>query len=216
MATNRYFDHLNDQSEQDLYVDIVQEVIQMYGNDVLYIVRDIEKFDDLLREEKLSNFKTTYTIEAYVSNHGQNTTMQKHMSKFGFRFDESNEIIISAKSWDSIGTGFHQPREGDYVYIGNPDDQYASFVNCMFVITQVWDGVPDSMLFGSTAAYRLVLQIANRSYSNKFDTNYTDVNDFLNTTTEKENLTTVKKAADDFTDVNIIKTGNPLHKWGIK
>lgn len=216
MATNKYFDSLYNQNEQDTFVDIIQESIQINGVDVLYIVRDIEKFDELLREEKLSVFRTTYTIEAFMQNTGQNTTMQKYMSKYGFRFEESTEIIISSKSWDELGTGLAQPREGDYIYIGDPDDQYASFVNCMFQINQMWDGYPDTMQFGAISSYRLSLSSVNKSYSNIMDTNYTDINDFLNPTTESENKTTIKKFADEFADVNVVGNGNPFNKWGMK
>ena len=105
MTVNRYFDHLYNENEQNEYMDIVQESIQQHGIDVLYIVRDMEDFDELLREEKLSVFRTTYKIDAYMTNAGQNMNMQKHMSKFGFRFEESTEIIISAKSFISIFLG---------------------------------------------------------------------------------------------------------------
>lgn len=216
MATNKYFDHLYNESEQDTFADLMQESIQINGVDVLYIVRDIEKFDELLREEKLSVFRTTYTIEAYMQNNGQNTTMQKYMSKFGFRFEENTEIIISSKSWDELGTGFAQPREGDYIYIGDPNDQYASFVNCMFQINQMWDGHPDTMQFGAVSSYRLSLSSVNKSYSNIMDTTYTDINEFLNPTKESENKTTVKKEADKFTDINVVSGGNPFTKFGKK
>lgn len=215
MAVNKYFDHLYNENEQDEYIDIVQESIEIHGCSVLYIVRDMEDFDELLREEKLSVFRTTYTIDAYVVNAGSNGNMQKYMSKFGFRFEESTEIIISAKSWDQLGTGFNQPREGDYIYIGNPDSQYGSFINCMFQITQLWDGHPEPFQFGAIASYRLTLVVANKSYSNVMDTNYTDINDFLNPTEVTENKTTIKKPADDFSDVNVMPLGNPFTKWGM-
>lgn len=216
MATNKYFDHLYNENEQNEFLDIVQESIQQHGVDVLYIVRDIEDFDALLREEKLSVFRTTYTVDAYLSNQGQNQNMQKYMSKFGFRFEESTELIISAKSWDQLGTSLKQPREGDYIYIGNPEDQYSSFVNCMFQINQVWDGHPDTMQFGAVASYRLTLSSVNKSYNNIMDTNYTDINDFLNPNPVQDNKTTIKKEADDFMDVNIVPDGNMFTKWGIK
>ena len=215
MTVNRYFDHLYNENEQNEYIDIVQESIEIHGCSVLYIVRDMEDFDELLREEKLSVFRTTYKIDAYMANAGQNMNMQKHMSKFGFRFEESTEIIISAKSWDELKTGFAQPREGDYIYIGNPDSQYGSFVNCMFQVTQLWDGHPDSFQFGAVASYRLTLVVANKSYNNIMDTTYTDINDFLNPTTESENKTTIKKAADKFSDSNVVPAGNPFTKWGL-
>lgn len=215
MPVNKYFDHLYNENEQNEFLDIVQESIQIHGINVLYIVRDIEDFDTLLREEKLSVFRHTYTIEAYMSNGGQNQNMQKYMSKFGFRFEESSEIIISAKSWEELGTGFAQPREGDYIYIGNPEDTYGSFVNCMFMINQLWDGHPDTMQFGSIPSYKLTLVSVNKSPSVVMDTNYTDINDFLNPTEQSENKTTIKKVADEFMEDIVMPKGNPFTKWGM-
>ena len=157
MTVNKYFNNLYYGPEQDMFNDIVQEVIQIHGSDILYICRDVEEFDELLREEKVSVFKTTYSIDAYVPNTGQNNTMQKLMSKFGFRFEENMEIYISALSWDQLGTSFAQPRNGDYIYIGNPEDTYSSFTNCMFMICDVVDGFPDTMHFGSIASWKLTI-----------------------------------------------------------
>ena len=216
MTVNKYFDNLYYGPEQDLFNDIVQEVIQIHGSDILYICRDVEEFDELLREEKVSVFKTTYSIDAYVPNTGQNNTMQKLMSKFGFRFEENMEIYISALSWDQLGTAFAQPRNGDYIYIGNPEDTYSSFTNCMFMICDVVDGFPDTMHFGSIASWKLTISSINKSYSNIMDTNYTDINDYLNPTVEKDNKTTIKKPADDFTDINVVPASNPFTKFGTK
>lgn len=217
MAINRYFDHLYNTSEQDMFIDIVQEAIQIHGSNIYYIVRDMENMDDLLREEKLSVFRTVYEIEAYVNNVGSNATFQQYMHKFGFRFEESNEIIVSAKSWDALGTGFPQPRAGDYIYVGNPEDQYGSFINCMFQVNSVIDGYDgQSMQFGSIAAFKISVSVVNKSYSNIMDTNYTDINDFLNPTEQSENKTTIKKVADEFTDINVVPAGNPFTKFGMK
>ena len=85
----------------------------------------------------------------------------------------------------------------------------------MFQITQIWDGHPDTFQFGNISSYRLTLVVANKSYSNVMDTNYTDINDFLNPTEESENNTTIKQPADDFSDVNVMPSGNPFTKWGM-
>lgn len=216
MPTNKYFDNLFAQNEQDTFSSLIQESIQIHGVDITYIVRDMEDFDTLLREEKLSVFRSTYIIDAFVPNTGQNTTMQKVMSKFGFRFEENMEVYISTLSWDEINTSFPQPRPGDYIYIGNPVDPYASFTNSMFMICDVIDGYPDTSHFGSISSFKLTVTSVTKSYSNIMDTNYTDINDYLNPTPEKDNKTTIKKVADEFTDVNVVSNGNPFTKFGMK
>jgi hypothetical protein len=214
MTTNKYFNHLYDNVEQSLMADILQEAIQVYGIDAYYIVRDIEDFDTLLREEKLSVFRTTYKIDAYLTTPYE-SNMTKYMTKFGFRFEDNCEIVISAQSWDEIGTGFPQPREGDYIYIGDPEDQHGSFVNSTYLISNVWDNALDTPQYG-IISFRLVLTSATRNFSNVLDTNYSDINEFLNPTLEKENKTTIKKPADDFADINVVPAGNAMTKWGVK
>lgn len=214
MANNKYFNSLYDNTEQDLFSDIIQEVIAINGYDVVYIVRDMEKMDELLREESLSAFRTTYIIDAYLET-PESENMQRYMSKFGFRFEDNTEIVISTKSWEALPTGFPQPREGDMIYIGNPDVQYGAMINCMYQITQVSDNKSDTSRYGKVVSFRLSLSSANKSYSNIAETSYTDINDMLSVDKKKENKTTVKKVADEFADVNIVPMSNPLHKWGI-
>lgn len=213
--TNRYFEHLYQTSEQDIWLDLVQESIQIHGTDVVYIVREIENMDELLREEKLSVFRKTFIVDSYVEGQGNGGSMQKYMSKFGFRFEDNKEIYISTKSWAELENGMVQPREGDYIYIGNPENPYASFVNCMYQINQVWDGHSDSFQFGSIPSYRLVLSSVNKSHSNVFDTEYTDINDFLNPPDENDDVPTAKPFADDFLDINIVENSNDFHRWGM-
>lgn len=215
MATNNYFNSLLDNREQSLMSDLVAESISIYGMNVTYIVRDTEKFDDLLREEKLSVFRNTYIIDAFMSN--QDTSgMQKYMSKFGFKFEDNTEIIISKQSWDMLSTGFIQPREGDYIYLGQPDDQYGSFVNAMYVINNVWDNQEDTAQFGNIVSYKLVLSSANKSYSNIMETNYNDINDFLNADNKEEMKTAINDISEDFAnDFEIPKKKN-YKNWGIQ
>lgn len=215
MATNNYFNSLLDNREQSLMSDLVAESISIYGMNVTYIVRDTEKFDDLLREEKLSVFRNTYIIDAFMSN--QDTSgMQKYMSKFGFKFEDNTEIIISKQSWDMLSTGFIQPREGDYIYLGQPDDQYGSFVNAMYVINNVWDNQEDTAQFGNIVSYKLVLSSVNKSYSNIMETNYNDINDFLNADNKEEMKTAINDISEDFAnDFEIPKKKN-YKNWGIQ
>ena len=48
------------------------------------------------------------------------------------------------------------------------------------------------------------------------DTNYSDINDFLNPVIENDKKTSIKTPADEFTDVEVVPLGNPFHKWGTK
>lgn len=210
MATNRYFENLYQTSEQSLYADLLTESIQIYGVDVVYIVRDIEDFDEILREEKLSRFKTTYNIEGYMPDTGQCEGLQNYMSKFGYRFEETTELIISSDRWNQLNTGFQRPREGDFIYIGNPNDQYASFVNCTFQINSCVPGHPEMFQFGKMHSYRLYLTTATKTHNNIIETEYDDVNEYLNVTDAEEFASATNSVSQEFEKINIINKGNPF------
>ena len=64
MATNVYFSH-KVKTEKNLYEDIVIESLKMYGQDVIYIPRQLINRDELLNED-YSKFTDAYTIEMYI------------------------------------------------------------------------------------------------------------------------------------------------------
>ena len=57
MATNRFFCNSEDVSEQDLFEDLVIEMIQMSGSDVTYIPREDFIVDDILQFKSAYPFK---------------------------------------------------------------------------------------------------------------------------------------------------------------
>ena len=65
MTVSRYFNHIANTSEQNLYEDLVVENIQLSGMDVNYLRRDMESIDDILREPYRSTFASNHVIEVY-------------------------------------------------------------------------------------------------------------------------------------------------------
>ena len=100
MPTNKYFNHLYAKNEQKVFTDLVYEAIRIHGVDVVYIKREYVEIDEVLREPKQSTFKETYVVEMYIPDTGQGGGDQSFMSKFGFRFQETSEAILSIRAWD--------------------------------------------------------------------------------------------------------------------
>lgn len=157
MALNRYFNTANESSEQELFEDLVIEMIQMNGQDVLYIPREIFEVDPILQEPKKTIFRRNFIIEAYQPDAYQYSGDQNIMSKFGFRVNQTTEIIMSKKRFSELGTGRERPMEGDLIYIGNPYDPDFSLTNTLFEINQVWYNQPDWQ-FGRHFTYKLVCE----------------------------------------------------------
>lgn len=156
MTTNPYFNHTGQTSEQELFEDMVIEMIQLKGVDIQYIPRNILVMDPVLREPKSEVFKGAYTIEAYLPDTGNYGGEQNLMSKFGFRINQVTEILISKRRWAEIGLGpeFVRPRAGDLIYIGNVRTPYGTYTNSLFEINHVWYQEPDWQ-FGRHFTFKL-------------------------------------------------------------
>ena len=62
MATNQYF-KTKVRSEQQLFEDLVIESLQMFGQDVYYLPREIVNKDKLFLDDVPSRFSDAYKVE---------------------------------------------------------------------------------------------------------------------------------------------------------
>ena len=121
MATNQYFKN-KVRSEQQLYEDLVIEALQMYGQDVYYIPREIVNKDRIFLDDVPSRFSNAYKIEMYIENTEGFEGEGDLMSKFGIEVRDQATFIISLRSWErfisldsNLATGL-RPNEGDLIY----------------------------------------------------------------------------------------------------
>lgn len=157
MTTSKYFNKIRGVEEQNLFEDLVVEMIQIAGVDVLYIPRKILEFDRVLKEPTRSTFERAYPVEAYLPDGGNFGGDQNIMSKFGFRVNQTSEILISKRRFDELGTGLLRPMEGDLIFIGQPEKAYGRFTNTLMEINQVWYNQPDWQ-FGKHFTYKMVCE----------------------------------------------------------
>jgi hypothetical protein len=121
VARNVYFSQ-GTANEQYLIEDIVIESLQVYGQDFYYIPRVLVAKDNILGEDRLSEFKQAYGIEMYLENvdgfEGQGAFIQK----FGLMMEQSATLTVSRRRWDQLVGRFGQtqlpnrPCEGDLLY----------------------------------------------------------------------------------------------------
>jgi hypothetical protein len=121
VARNVYFSH-GTKDEQCLIEDLIVESLQIYGQDLYYIPRKLVAKDDILGEDRLSEFKTAYPIEMYLENvdgfEGQGAFIQK----FGLMMEQSATLTVARRRWDQLVGRFGQtqlplrPCEGDLLY----------------------------------------------------------------------------------------------------
>lgn len=108
--------------EQDLVEDLINEAIDIHSEQFYYIPRSLVSVDDILGEDRLSEFKTAYPIDAYLESvpnlEGQGMMIQQ----FGAMIDYTANLVISIKKWKELIGHFGQtilpnrPCEGDLMY----------------------------------------------------------------------------------------------------
>ena len=121
MATNVYFSP-KVKTEQNLYEDLVIESLKMYGQDVIYIPRQLISRDEIINED-YSKFTDAYTIEMYIETSEGFAGEGDLLGKFGVEIRDQATFVVSRKRWENL-VGFYnnsindaRPSEGDLIFL---------------------------------------------------------------------------------------------------
>jgi len=202
MTTNPYFNngHINKAyMEQDTINLLTQEVIQMYGQNMVYCPRTLVKEDKLLGEDVLSAFNQKYSIETYIQNVNQFGGQGDFLGKFGVQVNDTIELIISRTRFNLI-TNLDHPVEGDLFYF--------PMSKTLFEIKFVEHENPFYQL-GQLYTFKLSCEIFNYSHED-FNTGIEDIDmidkildnepDFSVVRDDYANNKDIKDLGDDATD----------------
>lgn len=129
MPVNRYFNHVNFQTEQDLVQDLIDESIQIYGHEAFYLKREDRNIDKLLGEDPRMAFESAYPIELYLKSFDAFQGQSEFISKFGLQIEDQAMFLVSFRRFDvavnQAGANISRPREGDMIYIEmTPTNRY--------------------------------------------------------------------------------------------
>lgn len=120
-TTNVYFSH-GTRNEQYLVEDLIIESLRMYGNEVFYIPRTLVSKDEILGEDRLSKFTSSFPIEMYFENVDSFDGQGAFIQKFGLMMEQSATLVVSRRRWDQMIGRYnvtqlpHRPCEGDLIY----------------------------------------------------------------------------------------------------
>jgi hypothetical protein len=121
MARNSYFTQ-GTVNEQNLMEDIIIESMKIYGQDMFYIPRKLISKDEILGEDRLSEFTSSYPIEMYFENIDSFDGQGAMLQKFGLMMEQSATLVVARKRWTQL-IGVHgetiiptRPCEGDLLY----------------------------------------------------------------------------------------------------
>lgn len=173
MSISPYFSN-GTRNEQLLIEDIIIECLSIYGQQMVYIPRQLVAKDDILGEDRLSEFKETYPIEMYFENVDSFDGQGAFLSKFGLMMEQSATLVVSRRRWEQL-IGRHdstilpdRPCEGDLIYF--------PLTSGLFEIKFVKHQDPFYQL-GKLYVYKLQVELFQYA-SEKIDTGITGIDTF--------------------------------------
>ena len=93
-------------SEQRLVQDLVNEHLQLFGQDILYLPRKIINQNTVIREITASKFDDSFRLEAYLVNVDGFGTPSDVLTKFGVREQDEITLVVSKERYDDFITPF--------------------------------------------------------------------------------------------------------------
>ena len=127
MALNPFFLQ-GSQSEQRLIQSLINEQLQIYGVDVIYLPRSILSKDEILTEVQSSTFNDNFAIEAYINTYEGYSGAGDIMTKFGMSLKDELTVTISKERFEDFISTFladlpsserevaTRPCEGDLIF----------------------------------------------------------------------------------------------------
>jgi hypothetical protein len=119
MATNFFFNNFQSSQEQQLLEDLIIESIRIYGEDMFYIPRKINNYDEVYGADDQSSYENAYAIEIYIKNIDGFAGDGSFMSKFGLEIRDQVIFSVAQRIFnEEIGqyTTQVRPNEGDLIY----------------------------------------------------------------------------------------------------
>jgi len=120
-TTNVYFSH-GTRNEQYLIEDLIIESLKIYGQEYFYIPRILISKDEILGEDRLSQFKSSFPIEMYFENVDALDGQGAFIQKFGLMMEQSATLVVARRRWEQLVGRYGQtiiptrPCEGDLIY----------------------------------------------------------------------------------------------------
>lgn len=118
---NLYFSD-GHKSEQLLYEDLTIEAMQIYGQDMYYMPRDLVHVDEVFKEDPVSSFNSSYRVEMYVENNDGFDGEGDLFSKFGVEIRDSVTLVLAKRRWNQTVRKYdneiksERPVEGDLIF----------------------------------------------------------------------------------------------------
>lgn len=183
-TTNVYFTQ-GTRSEQMLVEDLIIESLRIYGKEMYYIPRTLVSKDEILGEDRLSEFKMSFPIEMYFENIDSYGGQGAFIQKFGLMIEQSATLVVARRRWDQfvgrygVTTVPTRPNEGDLIYF--------PMTKSLFEIKFVQHQDPFYQL-GQLYVYKLQVELFQYA-SERIDTGVKEIDAFESLKTFSTNAT---------------------------
>lgn len=173
MPTNVYFTQ-GTKNEQYLIEDIIIESLKIYGQEFFYIPRTLVSKDEILGEDRLSQFKSSFPIEMYFEDVDSFSGQGAFIQKFGLMMEQSATLVVARRRWEQLIGRYGQtiiptrPNEGDLIYF--------PLSKGLFEIKFVQHQDPFYQL-GKLYVYKLQVELFQYS-SERIDTGISSIDEF--------------------------------------
>lgn len=175
-SNNHLFPTRGTVGEVNLYEDLINESIAMYGQEYYYIPRTLASVDKVLGEDRLSQFKGSYKFVGYLEEIDSFGGSGGFLQKFGYTVEEQATISVARREWNKAVGQYgatilpNRPCEGDLIWFPMTDS--------LFEIKYV-DHQPNSSFYqlGKLFIYKLKVELFTYS-SEKFETGIDEVDNY--------------------------------------
>lgn len=167
-VSNFYFNNFGSSGEQDLLHDLIIESISIYGQDMIYMPRELTNYDKLLGEDDQSKYTKTFQIVTYIDSIDGFTGDGNFASKFGLEIRDQIRLVISQRVFsEEVGsqTGQVRPNEGDLLFFP---------LNRKCFIIRYVDKFSMFYQLGTLPTWKLTLELFEHS-NEIFETGYPEI-----------------------------------------
>jgi hypothetical protein len=119
MSTNFFFNNYQSSQEQLLLENLIIESIRQYGDDMYYIPRKLNNYDEVYGADDQSSYDNAYMVELYIKSVDGFSGDGNFMSKFGLEIRDRIVFSIARRIFnEEVGqfTTQVRPNEGDLIY----------------------------------------------------------------------------------------------------
>lgn len=202
MALNKYFNYSsNKKSDSCLHQKLLDESIQISGNEIKYIRRNLVDIDNILNEHNEATFGKAKPIEIYIDNF-EGFGADDLVSKFGLTLDDQLRFSVSTARFDEEIGGV--PLEGDLIYFELTD----TILEIKYV-----DNEADFYSLGRNRKHKLTAEIFDYS-GEELNTGIDEIDDFDEINFNVESGEKIELFDEEDEGIIDFSVDNPLGTYG--